>query len=89
MQDPEILKQDGGVPRFMKGYLARDYQLFAVEKKDQKVGGVHAFVYTPKPGVSAKNKEQGPDQSSWGRIFRLLAWLRGARVYSRFCLGRD
>ena len=58
MQDPEILKQDAGVPRFMKGYLARDYQLFAVEKKDQKVGGVHAYVYTPKSGVSAKNKDR-------------------------------
>src|SRR5215472_5272551 len=52
MQDPEILKQDAGVPRFMKGYLARDYELFSVEKQDQKVGGVHAYVYTPKTGVS-------------------------------------
>ena len=58
MQDPEILKQDAGVPRFMKGYLARDYELFAVEKKDQKVGGVHAYVYTPKSGVSAKNRDK-------------------------------
>jgi monoterpene epsilon-lactone hydrolase len=58
MQDPEILKQDAGVPRFMKGYLARDYELFAVEKKDQKVGGVHTYVYTPKSGVSAKNKDR-------------------------------
>jgi monoterpene epsilon-lactone hydrolase len=58
MQDAEILKQDGGVPRFMKGYLARDYELFAVEKTDKKVGGVHAYVYTPKSGVSAKNKNR-------------------------------
>jgi monoterpene epsilon-lactone hydrolase len=58
MQNPEILKQDAGVPRFMKGYLARDYELFAVEKKDEKVGGVHAYVYTPKPGVSAKNQDR-------------------------------
>jgi len=58
MQDPEILKQDAGVPRFMKGYLARDYELFAVEKKDQKVGGVHVYVYTPKSGVSARNKNR-------------------------------
>ena len=58
MQNPEILKQDAGVPRFMKGYLARDYELFAVEKKDQKVGGVHAYVYAPKSGVSAKNKDR-------------------------------
>jgi len=58
MQNPEILKQDAGVPRFMKGYLARDYELFAVDKKDEKVGGVHVYVYTPKAGVSAKNKDR-------------------------------
>ena len=58
MQDPEILKQDAGVPRFMKGYLARDSALFPVERKDEKVGGVHAYVYTPKAGVSARNKDR-------------------------------
>jgi monoterpene epsilon-lactone hydrolase len=58
MQDPEILKQDAGVPRFMKSYLARDYELFAIDKKDQKMGGVHVYVYTPKAGVSAKNKNR-------------------------------
>jgi len=58
MQNPEILKQDAGVPRFMKPYIARDYEVFAVEKKDQKIGGVHAYVYTPKAGVSARNKDQ-------------------------------
>ena len=58
MQNPEILKQDSGVPQFMKGYLARDYQLFPVEKMDQKIGGVHVYVYTPKEGVSAKNKDR-------------------------------
>jgi epsilon-lactone hydrolase len=56
MQDPEILKQDSGVPRFMKGYLARDYEVFSVEKRDEKIGGVHVYVYTPKEGVAAKNK---------------------------------
>ena len=58
MQDPEILKQDAGVPRFMKGYLARDRDLFAVDRKDQKIGGVHVYVYTPKAGASAKNKNR-------------------------------
>jgi acetyl esterase/lipase len=58
MQDPEILKQDAGVPRFMKSYLARDYELFAVERKDQKIGGVHAYVYTPKMGLSERNKKR-------------------------------
>lgn len=55
MQNPEVLQQDAGVPRFMKGYLARDHELFAVEKKDEKIGGVHIYDYTPKSGVSEKN----------------------------------
>ena len=58
MQDPEILKQDAGVPRFMKPYIARDRELFAVDRKDEKVGGVHVYDYTPKSGVSAKNKDR-------------------------------
>ena len=58
MQDPEILKQDAGVPRFMKGYLARDRELFAVNKEDEKIGGVHVYVYMPKAGASAKNKNR-------------------------------
>ena len=58
MQDPEILKQDAGVPRFMKPYLARDHELFSVDKQDRKLGGVHVYVYKPKEGVSAKNKNR-------------------------------
>ena len=58
MQDPEILKQDAGVPRFMKGYLAHDYEIFAFEKKDQRIGGVPVYLYTPKNGIAAKNKKR-------------------------------
>ncbi|MBZ5687514.1 MAG: alpha/beta hydrolase [Acidobacteriia bacterium] len=58
MQDPEILKQDAGVPRFMKPYIARDRELFSVDRKDEKVGSVHVYDYTPKSGVSAKNKDR-------------------------------
>ncbi len=58
MQDPEILKQDAGVPRFMKPYIERDRALFAVERKDQKIGGVHSYVYMPKEGVSPGNKKR-------------------------------
>lgn len=58
MQDPEILRQDAGVPRFMKPYIARDYELFAVDRKDEKVGGVHVYDYTPKSGVSVRNKDR-------------------------------
>jgi acetyl esterase/lipase len=58
MQNPEIVKQDAGIPRFMKPYIKRDHELFAVGKKDEKVGGVHAYVYTPAAGVSARNKDR-------------------------------
>ena len=56
MQDPELLKQDHGVPRFMKHYLERDEAIFAVERKDTSVGGVHAYTYVPQSGISEKNK---------------------------------
>lgn len=58
MQNPEIVKQDAGVPRFMKAYLERDHELFAVGKEDEKVGGVHVYVYTPTAGVSDRNKDR-------------------------------
>jgi acetyl esterase/lipase len=56
MQDPEILKQDQGVPRFMKHYLERDRAIFAVDRKDGTVGGVHEYTYVPQSGVSGGNK---------------------------------
>ncbi len=58
MQDPEIVKQDNGVPRFMKGMLARDKELFAVDQQDAHIGGVHTYVYSPKSGISEVNKER-------------------------------
>lgn len=58
MQNPEIVKQDAGVPRFMKPYIERDHELFAVGRKDEEVGGVHVYVYTPTAGVSARNKDR-------------------------------
>jgi len=58
MQNPDILTQDAGVPRFMKPYLERDRLLFAVEKKDERVGGVHVYVYTPKAGIPARNRSR-------------------------------
>src|SRR4029079_3333595 len=58
MQDPEILKQDAGIPRFMKPYIARDYEIFAFNKKNEKLGGVNVYVYTPKSGIAATNKDR-------------------------------
>ncbi len=56
MQQPEMVKQDAGVPRFMKPYLAWDRQHFAVDRHEEEIGGVHVFVYTPRGGVAAGNQ---------------------------------
>lgn len=58
MQDPQMLKPDGGVPRFLKPYLTRDHEEFAVDRNDETLAGVHAYVYTPRAGISATNKNR-------------------------------
>jgi len=58
MQDPEKLKLDNGVPRFMVGYLERQKALYALKKEDTKIAGVHAYVYTPAAGIAEKNKDR-------------------------------
>ena len=58
MQDPERLKAENGVPRFMAHYLERQKALFDLQVDDEKIAGVHAFVYTPKAGVPEKNKHR-------------------------------
>jgi epsilon-lactone hydrolase len=58
MQDSNMTYADKGVPRFMVPYLERQKNLFAVDLEDQKIAGVHAFVYSPKSGIQGKNKER-------------------------------
>jgi len=60
VRQPQLLQQpqDNGVPPLVAGYLDRQRALFAVDRQDTTVGGVHAFVYTPKEGVSARNRER-------------------------------
>lgn len=58
MQDSHMTDADKGVPRFMAPYLERQKILFAVDLADQKIAGVHAFVYSPKSGIQGKNKER-------------------------------
>jgi acetyl esterase/lipase len=58
MQDPEQVKQDAGVPRFMKSMLARDREIFAVDMRDGKIGGVHTYIYTPKAEIPEKNRHR-------------------------------
>jgi acetyl esterase/lipase len=58
VQKPEMLVQENGVPPLLAGYLKRQRELFAVDRKDTTIGGVHAYVYTPKGGVDAKNRNR-------------------------------
>jgi acetyl esterase/lipase len=55
MQDPELIQQDDGVPRFMKAFLEHDRELFALDRTDGQIGGVHTYTYLPKAGISEKN----------------------------------
>lgn len=58
MQDPEIVKQDQGIPRFMKPFIERDQVLFAVDRKEERIGGVHTYIYSPKAGIAQKNQQR-------------------------------
>lgn len=58
MMRPELLVQDGGIPPLLAGYLARQREAFAVEKRDTMIGGVHAYDYLPKEGVAAHNRDR-------------------------------
>ncbi len=58
MLRPELLVQVDGIPPFLVGYLARQREVFAVEKRDTTIGGVHAYEYLPKEGVSARNRDR-------------------------------
>lgn len=58
MQNPQMVAQDNGVPRFMKGYLERQKVLYPVDRADTKIAGVHAYVYTPKAGIAPANRNR-------------------------------
>ncbi len=58
LRRPEMLAQENGVPRLLIEYLARQRTLFPAERTDTSIGGVHAYVYTPKSGVPEGNRER-------------------------------
>jgi monoterpene epsilon-lactone hydrolase len=58
MQRPEMLAPNNGVPAFLAGYLARQRALFAVTREDTTIARVHAYVYAPKEGVTARNRRR-------------------------------
>ena len=87
MQNPHLLAQDNGVPRFMKGYLERQKVLYAVDRDDTKIAGVHAYVYTPKTGISAANRDRVLIDLHGGGFSGMLAGLRRTGVHPDRCSG--
>ena len=55
---PDRLVQHNGVPVFMEGYLARQQVLYPVNRQETTIGGVHAYVYTPKSGIAPANAKR-------------------------------
>lgn len=58
MQDTELTKQENGVPLFMKHYLERDKEQFALDRKDETIAGVHVYTYIPKAGLAPINEKR-------------------------------
>ena len=58
LQRPEMLVQENGVPLLLAGYIARQRELFAVDREEATIGGVHAYVYTPRDGIAAENRDR-------------------------------
>jgi monoterpene epsilon-lactone hydrolase len=56
MEAPQLVKQENGLPGFMKHYRDRDFEIFPLDRNDEKIAGVHVYVYTPKSGIAEKNK---------------------------------
>ncbi len=58
LQRPELLVQENGVPQLLAGYIARQRELFAVDREESTIGGVHAYVYTPRNGIAPENRDR-------------------------------
>ena len=58
LQRPEMLVQQDGVPPLLAGYIARQRELFPVDREETTIGGVHAYVYTPRGGIAAENRDR-------------------------------
>jgi monoterpene epsilon-lactone hydrolase len=56
MLDPSQSVQVNGIPRYMVSYLERQRVLYPSDREDTKIAGVHVYVYTPKAGISDRNK---------------------------------
>lgn len=55
LQNPQLLAPGDGAPPLIAPYLARQKEIFDVEREDTSIAGVHAYVYTPTEGISDEN----------------------------------
>jgi acetyl esterase/lipase len=55
---PEMLEQIDGVPRLLVEFIDRQRVLYPVDREETTIGGVHAYVYTPKAGIAPDNRER-------------------------------
>jgi len=58
LQRPELLVQQDGVPPLLAAFIARQRELFAVDREETTIGGVHAYVYTPRGGIATENRDR-------------------------------
>jgi monoterpene epsilon-lactone hydrolase len=58
MQKPQMLVQQDGTPPLLAGYLKRQHEVFAVERHDVTIGGVHAYEYLPRDGIAPQNRKR-------------------------------
>jgi monoterpene epsilon-lactone hydrolase len=58
MLRPELLVEKDGVPSLLVNYLKRQRELFPVERREITIGGVPAYEYLPKEGVSETNRDR-------------------------------
>ena len=58
LQRPEMLVQEDGVPPLLAGYIARQREVFRVDREEATIGGVRAYVYTPHAGIAADNRDR-------------------------------
>lgn len=58
MRHPEMLVQNNGIPPLLKPFIARQRELYPVDRLDTKISGIHAYVYTPKNGIAQKNEKR-------------------------------
>lgn len=59
--DPALLRAggaDNGVPPLIAGYLKRQNETFAVERREILLGGVRAYDYTPREGIARANRRR-------------------------------